>query len=233
MLLDPLLLASYDFTRDRRNIRPLEYLGDYQGHIHADAYSGYDELFRKEGVVEVGCWCHARRGFDEAMTSRPREVSEILGLIGRFYKLEKDLRERSPQDRQRQREATVRPIIDAIFKRIDEMKAATLPSEPLRKAIGNVDNQRAPLRCFFDDGRLEADNNTAENAIRPLAVGRKTGSSPVVSVGAGRRCCTSDSSSPAKPATSIPGPTSMTSCAASWPIPSASCASCRPISGDR
>ena len=128
MLLDPLLLASYAFTRDRRNIRPLEYLGDYQGHIHADAYSGYDELFRKEGVVEVGCWCHARRGFDEAMTSRPREISEILGLIGRFYKLEKDLRERSPQDRQRQREATVRPIIDAIFKRIDEMKAATLPS---------------------------------------------------------------------------------------------------------
>jgi transposase len=67
--------AAYDFTRGRRNIRPLDYLGEYQGYIHADAYSGYDELFRQEGLIEVGCSCHARRGFDEALTSRPREAS--------------------------------------------------------------------------------------------------------------------------------------------------------------
>ena len=166
-------LAAYDFTRDRRNIRPVEYLDDYQGHIHADAYSGYDELFSKQGIVEVGCWCHARRGFDEAMTSRPREASEILALIGRFYKVEKELRALTPERRRQQRQQSVRPIIDAIFKRIDEMKATTLPSEPLRKAIGYVVNQQVPLRRFLDDGRLEADNNTAENAIRPLAIGRK------------------------------------------------------------
>ncbi|MBW1935691.1 MAG: transposase [Deltaproteobacteria bacterium] len=57
-------LAVYDFSPDRSKKRPLAFLGDYQGYIHADAYSGYDELFRKEGVVEVGCWVHARRKFD-------------------------------------------------------------------------------------------------------------------------------------------------------------------------
>jgi transposase len=166
-------LATYDFTRDRRNIRPLEYLGDYQGYIHADAYSGYDELFTKDGIVEVACWCHARRGFDEAMTSRPREASEILALIGRFYKVERTLREMSPEQRRQQRQQTVRLIVDAVFERVEDMKTSTLPTEPLRKAIGYVENQRLALRRFLDDGRLEADNNTAENAIRPLAIGRK------------------------------------------------------------
>ena len=63
--------AAYDFTIDRRKQRPLEYLGDYTGYIHADAYSGYEELFAKESVVKVACRCHARRGFDEAMSSPP------------------------------------------------------------------------------------------------------------------------------------------------------------------
>jgi transposase len=83
------------------------------------------------------------------------------------------LRECAPQDRQRQRQADVRPIIETIFQRVEAMKAITLPAEPLAKAIGYVENQRVPLRRFLDDGRLAADNNTAENAIRSLAVGRK------------------------------------------------------------
>lgn len=65
-------LCVYDFSRDRSKKRPLNFLGDYQGYIHADAYSGYDELFRKEGIIEVGCWVHARRKFDEAVSSRPQ-----------------------------------------------------------------------------------------------------------------------------------------------------------------
>jgi len=166
-------LTVYDFTIDRRKKRPLEYLGHYQGFIHADAYGGYEQLFTRDGVVEVGCWCHARRGFDEAMSSRPKEASEILALIRRLYTFERQFRERSPEDRQEQRQGTVRPIVTAIFERVEEMKAATLPAEPLRKALDYVRNQREALERFLEDGRLEADNNTAENAIRPLAVGRK------------------------------------------------------------
>jgi len=48
-------LAVYDFSLDRSKKRPLSFLGDYQGYVHADAYSGYDELFRRQGIIEVGC----------------------------------------------------------------------------------------------------------------------------------------------------------------------------------
>jgi len=166
-------LTVYDFTLDRRLQRPLEYLGGYQGFVHADAYSGYDQLFRQDGVEEVGCWCHARRGFDEAMSSRPQEASEILALVRRLYAFERQFRERSPDDRHAQRQDTVRPIVATTFDRVEELKEATLPSEPLRKALDYVLNQRDALQRFLEDGRLEADNNTAENAIRPLAIGRK------------------------------------------------------------
>ncbi len=166
-------LTAYDFTLDRRKARPVDYLGDYQGYVHADAYGGYDELFRKDGVIEVGCWCHARRGFDEALSSRPQEASDILGRIRRLYDVEKTLRPLSPQERHEQRQERVRPILDGVFERVEQMRPETLPAEPLCKAINYVRNQRLPLERFLDDGRLKPDNNTAENAIRPLAVGRK------------------------------------------------------------
>jgi len=166
-------LCVYDFSRDRSKKRPLNFLGDYQGYIHADAYGGYDELFRKEGLIEVGCWVHARRKFDEAVSSRPQEATEIMAHIAQLYKLEAKWADMEPKDRSQQRQQHARPIIDDIFARIEELKPATLPSEPLRNAINYALNQREALCRYLDNGELKPDNNTAENAIRPLALGRK------------------------------------------------------------
>lgn len=166
-------LAVYDFSRDRSKKRPLDFLGGYRGYIHADAYSGYDELFKKKEITEVGCWVHARRKFDEAVSSRPGEATEVMARIAKLYKLEKECRDMDPEDRCRLRQERSKPIIDGIFKRLEELRATTIPSEPLRKAINYALNQRNALSRYFDDGRLKPDNNTAENAIRPLALGRK------------------------------------------------------------
>ena len=166
-------LCVFDFSRDRSKKRPLNFLGDYQGYIHADAYGGYDELFRKDGVIEVGCWVHARRKFDEAASSRPQEATEIMARIAGLYKLEAEYSEMKPEDRCRHRQKRAKPIIDGIFERLEELNPATLPSEPLSKAINYALNQREALYRYLDDGRLKPDNNTAENAIRPLALGRK------------------------------------------------------------
>jgi transposase len=161
-------LTVFDFSCDRSKKRPLDFLGDYRGYVHADAYSGYDELFRREGIIEVGCWVHARRKFDEAVSSR-----RIEARIAQLYQVEALVSEMTPEERRRVREERSRPIIDGIFARLEELKAATLPSEPLRKAIDYALNQRQALSRYLDDGRLKPDNNTAENAIRPLALGRK------------------------------------------------------------
>ena len=166
-------LAVYDFSLDRSKKRPLNFLGDYQGYVHADAYSGYDELFRQQGVIEVGCWVHTRRKFDEAVSSRPKEATEIMARIAQLYKIEDTCRQMSPEDRCRLRHERARPILDGIFERLEELRLNTLPSEPLSKAIDYALNQRKALCRYLDDGRLKPDNNTSENAIRPLALGRK------------------------------------------------------------
>jgi transposase len=166
-------LTVYDFSRDRSKQRPLKFLDGYQGYVHADAYSGYDELFRLQGVIEVGCWVHARRKFDEAASSRPAEATEIMARIAMLYQLENEWVEMSPRDRAQQRTERAVPVLDGIFARFEELKAATLPSEPLRKAIDYALNQRKALYRYIEDGRLRPDNNIAENAIRPLALGRK------------------------------------------------------------
>ena len=166
-------LTVFDFSRDRSKKRPLDFLDGYRGYVHADAYSGYDELFRLQWVIEVGCWAHARRKFDEAASSRPQEATEIMARIAQLYKIEAECNEMTPDQRRNTREQRSRPILDGIFKRLAELKTNALPSEPFRKAIDYAMNQRQALYRYLDDGRLKPDNNTSENAIRPLALGRK------------------------------------------------------------
>ena len=166
-------LTVFDFSLDRSKKRPLGFLDGYRGYVHADAYSGYDELFRLQWVIEVGCWVHARRKFDELASSRPQEATEIMARIAQLYKIETECTEMPPEQRRDIRDQHSRPILDGIFKRLEELNPAILPSEPLSKAINYALNQREALYRYLDDGRLKPDNNTAENAIRPLALGRK------------------------------------------------------------
>jgi len=170
---DPPLVA-YDFSIDRSKQRPIDYLEGYRGYVHADAYSGYDELFRKEGIIEVGCWAHARRKFDEAASSRPGEATDILARIARLYhEIETPCANTIPEERRRFRQEHAAPILAGIFEKLEELRQQTIPSEPLRKAVDYALNQRLALCRYLEDGRLRPDNNLAENAMRPVALGRK------------------------------------------------------------
>lgn len=167
-------LTVYDFSIDRSKRRPLDFLDDYGGYVHADAYSGYDELFRKKDIVEVGCWAHARRKFDEAASSRPKEATDILARIARLYhEVETPCADMTPEDRRRFRQEHATPLLAGIFEKLEELRCQTIPSEPLRKAIEYALNQRKALCRYLEDGRLRPDNNLAENAMRPVAIGRK------------------------------------------------------------
>jgi len=167
-------LTAYDFSVDRSKKRPLDFLDGYRGYVHADAYSGYDELFRKEGIFEVGCWAHARRKFDEAATSRPKEATDILARIARLYhEVETPCADMMPEERCRFRQEHAPPLLAGIFEKLEELRRQTIPTEPLRKAIDYALNQRKALCRYLEDGRLRPDNNLAENAMRPVAVGRK------------------------------------------------------------
>jgi len=166
-------LAVFDFSPDRSKKRPLNFLNGYQGYIHADAYGGYDELFLKEGIIEVACWAHTRRKFDEALKSRQKEATDIIVRIAQLYRTETLCKEMKPEERYRFRQEKSKPILDALFDQIEALKLETIPKEPLRKAVDYALNQKKALYRYLEDGWLKIDNNTSENTIRPLALGRK------------------------------------------------------------
>ena len=117
-------LVAYDFSIDRSKKRPLDFFKDYQGYVHADAYSGYDELFKKEGIIEVGCWAHARRKFDEAASSRPKEATDILARIARLYhEVETPCAGMEPEERRRFRQEHAAPLLAGIFAKLEETEA--------------------------------------------------------------------------------------------------------------
>jgi transposase len=112
--------------------------------------------------------------------SRRWEATEVMARIAALYKVEAECAQMSDSERRAVREQRSRPMIDGIFERLEELKAVTVPSEPLRKAVDYALNQRQSLYPYLEDGRLRPDNNIAENAIRPLALGRNYADSVIM-----------------------------------------------------
>jgi transposase len=167
-------LRFFDFTTDRCKERPAEILKSYRGLLHVDAYGGYDGIFKDNpDIIEVGCWAHARRKFDEAKGAAPLPATEMLGRIQMLYAIERRIKDATVEERLAIRQNESVPILDAFFDRVKEMAVTALPSSPLGKALTYAQNQQQALLRYTTDGRLCIDNNPAENAIRPLALGRK------------------------------------------------------------
>src|SRR5262249_20603827 len=162
---------------------PQQFLKDYTGFLQADAYTGYDALFTKGGVVEVGCWAHARRKFFEAQKTEPEGALYALGVIRQLYTVEKEAaaqaakqelsRAESEVLRLRLRQEQAVPLLQSFGEWLDRQAAAMLPKSPLGEAVGYARNQWAALQRYTTGGFLEIDNNAAERALRAVAIGRK------------------------------------------------------------
>jgi transposase len=154
---------------------PKRVLGQFRGFVQADAAGTFDDLFKDGTRLEVGCNAHARRKFFEAKSSHPLEAGYVLATYKKVYEIEARVRAASPEERRAARLAESKPILDALDSWLDELATspALLSGTPLAKAVGYSRNHRLALRRFLDDGRLEADNNAVERALRLVAVGRK------------------------------------------------------------
>ena len=90
----------FDFTEDRRKERPGQILSGYAGFLQADAYAGYDHLFaNSDRIVEVGCWAHARRKWDEALDTARLPCTDVLLRIRSLYKVEAAIKMEDAQRR--------------------------------------------------------------------------------------------------------------------------------------
>ena len=166
----------FDFTPTRSREGPLKFLGKYSGYVQADAYSGYDEFFRKnKSATEVGCNAHARRKFDYALDTDPVRAARMLVLWGRLYDIERKARDENYSSAQlleaRQKQAM--PILAEIKTALDEYKNQALPKSPIGKAVTYSLNQWEALNRYVDDPMLDIDNNLSERTLRMVVIGRK------------------------------------------------------------
>jgi transposase len=87
----------YDYTPTRERAGPEQFLKSYRGYLQADAYAAYDSFFidPARGLVEVGCWAHARRHVHQALDNDPSRMRTLLLMIAELYRVEKLARQRA------------------------------------------------------------------------------------------------------------------------------------------
>ena len=163
----------YDFTESRKRDGPQQFLAGYEGYLQADAYGGYDGIYAGGKVMEVACWAHARRKWYDARTTDPARAHHALALIQKLYRVERDCRKADPEERLAARQAHSLPILAEFKAWLDEQHEKVLPKSPIGQAATYTANQWTALERYCESGQLSIDNNAAERAMRPCAIGRK------------------------------------------------------------
>jgi transposase len=170
--------AAYFYSPDRTAARPAAHMANFTGFLQADAYAGFEKLYgparTKPGpIIEVACWAHTRRGFfDEWEHRKSPTAKEALGRIAAIYAIESRAAPASISERVELRRQTA-PLVEAFFAWAAATVAKLSAKSSLAGAFTYAINRREALSRFITDGRLEADNNIAENAMRCIAIGRK------------------------------------------------------------
>ena len=164
-----------EYTPDWSGEGPQKILSARVGYIQADGYAGYDALFTASSPrTEVGCWMHARRGFEKAFRAGEPRAALVLSHIQQLYAVEREATEQglSAQERGQLRQERSTSIYTDIFSALEELKPQLAPKTPLGKAITYAQNRYLPLGRFLEDGRLPLDNGEVERLIRLIAIGR-------------------------------------------------------------
>lgn len=166
--------VCYYYSPDRKGERPEEHLKDFHGVLHADAYSGYNKVYDK-GITEAGCWAHTRRKFYEitVISDQAKVAYNAILNIQELYRIEEELRGKSPEERLKTRQAHSKDITHKLFEEFTKQINDLPRKGSTAKAINYALNNKTALMQFLEDGAIEIDNNIAERALRGVAVGRK------------------------------------------------------------
>ena len=162
----------YDFTWTRNRDGPKQFLGDYEGYLQADAFSGYEELYTSGKILEVGCWAHARRKFFEAKTTAPVAANDAMLRIGALYEIERRAKEMNDPERLALRQSEAAPRLEQLAAWLRDLQTRALPKSPISQAVEYALGNWTALTRYAQDANLAIDNNPAERALRSVVVGR-------------------------------------------------------------
>ena len=164
----------YQFARSRAGEHARHMLQDFRGSLITDDYAGYKALFREGAIQEAGCWAHARRKFFEAHKLNQSEIAQqALQTIAQLYAIEAEVKDRPEDERLRIRQEKSRPLLDEFKAWLQATRQTLFNADVTAKAIDYTLNRWAALCVHLSHAGIGVDNNPAENAIRPLALGRK------------------------------------------------------------
>ena len=171
--------AFYRYSPDRKGERPREHLAGFSGVIHADAFTGYEALYRPElgkpaRIQHAACWAHARRKlFEVHEATRSPIAEEALHRIQALYQIEAEITGRPAAQRQAERQARARPLLGELKTWMEAQRRRASGKTALGKALQYALGRWEALTRYADDGRLAIDNNVAERLLRGIAVTRK------------------------------------------------------------
>jgi transposase len=181
--------ALFYYSRDRRQEHPQAHLAGYSGILQADAYAGYNALFKPRRtpapMTRALCWAHARRKFftladanaqlkqRKAPLVSPMAVEAVL-RIDALFEIERAINGKSAAERRAARQDQSAPLITALHDWMHEQRARLSKHDPVAKAMNYMLADWPAFTAFIEDGRICLTNNAAERALRGIALGRKS-----------------------------------------------------------
>lgn len=166
-------IIVFDYQAGRGGVHPLQFLKNWSGHLMVDDYAGYKKLF-KGVVVELGCMAHARRKFFDLMDKQKSPIAEeALRRIGKLYVIEKRIRHLPDEARATIRRKYSQPQLEALHLWLQSTRHTVANGSALARAMDYTLRRWPALSLYATEGHLPIDNNPVENAIRPIAIGKK------------------------------------------------------------
>ena len=171
-------IVLYEYQQTRNASHPREFLKGYDGICVTDGYQVYHTLEKElEELTIAGCWVHCRRRFDEALKLIPKPSQKesnaflLMKQIQAIYREEGKLNDLSSDERLKQRQAVIKPLVDAFFAYLKTINVSK--KDKFGDAVRYALNQEKYLRVFLTDGDVPIDNNASERAIRGFCIGKK------------------------------------------------------------
>lgn len=166
--------AIYYYSQDRKGEHPWQHLKPFIGTLQADGYAGFNALYETGRIKEAACWAHVRRKFFDVFEADKSLIAQsALARIAEFYVIEAAINGKSPDERQARRQAETAPKLEAMKLWAEETLSKLSGKSDLAKAFRYMTARWKSLTRFIDDGQIAIDNNPAERAMRPPALGRK------------------------------------------------------------
>ena len=163
----------YDFCDSRAGAHARAFLEQWQGTLLTDDFSGYKQLYT-QGIIEAGCWAHARRKFFDLNTANASPMAaQALIYIGQLYDIEREVKPLPADERHQIRQKHSKPLLDTLHAWMLSVRQKVLNNSAAAKALDYSLHRWAALSRFIDDPHLPIDNNHIENQIRPIALGKK------------------------------------------------------------